>query len=75
MIKTTKRKIKYEIIKRLYCDICSVEMDYTGNAFMIYPVLYEHVCPKCGHKINSIVAYPSIEVVYGDERPYGNDNE
>ena len=75
MIKTTKRKIKYEIIKRLHCDICAAEMDSTGITFLTFPVLYEYICPQCGHKMNSSVFYPSIEVVYGDERPYGDDNE
>ena len=77
MIKITKRKIKYEIIERLHCNICATEMTYTTTAFTTFPILYEYVCPKCGHKMNSSVFYPSVETVYGKERTYGDgdDNE
>lgn len=74
MIKITKRKIKYEIIERLHCDTCATEMESTGNAFMTFPVLYEYVCPKCGCKMNSRIPFPSIEVVYGNEKPYGGSD-
>lgn len=70
MIRTTKRKVKYERIERLYCDVCAVEMEENGIVYTAIPVRYEYKCPKCG-KLESFSAYyPSIETVYGEEEKY-----
>lgn len=70
MIKTTKRKVKYEIIERLYCDSCGVEMERTGLVYMTNPVGYEYKCPKCNRLEGSSISYPSAKIIYGEEEKY-----
>lgn len=70
MIKITKRKAKYEIIKRLYCDLCGVEMERSGLTQLTNPVKYEYKCPKCGKLESFSTYYPSVENVYREEGKY-----
>lgn len=44
-----------------YCD-CGGELEYTGLALTVDPMIYEHKCPKCGNKYELLQIYPTTEV-------------
>lgn len=52
------------VMVHLYCDKCAnVEMVEESVVSNYYRTHYNYVCPKCGAKVISEVAYPHVEQI------------
>lgn len=47
----------------LICDYCGTEMEFSGLVLTLCPPKFEHICPKCGKKVNPREKYPLIRYV------------
>lgn len=57
MIKTKEVRVFKDT---LICDNCGTEMVFSGIVLTSCPPMFEHICPKCGKKVNPREEYPLI---------------
>ena len=65
MIKKFERKIKKEIIYKVFCDKCGEEMHSTGLYLPSIPGKYQYECPKCKYveNISEEFLMPDVEYI------------
>ena len=66
MEKIIKYKNLIQIIHKLYCDDCNIELEDTGIVIATYPPKYVYECSNCHNKMYVNELYPWEEYI-GEE--------
>lgn len=68
MLKTKEVRV---FMDELICDNCGAKMEFSGIVLTSAPPMFEHICPKCGKRVNPREKYPLIR--YEPSQPNTED--